>query len=254
MNVTVRRVEEGLRDGDLVVGEIVHHVRAAEERIPQDDGVAGLHRGDAEAALAVRGHEAAVDEGEDGDGDDGAGEVEVHLFGRVDERAETHGEIGRGAVGDVVVTQGGIERIGDVGRQFGVGRARVEEYGEERIDGPSCRPAWGSIFGHGDCVEIDSELGVRSRLAVGYDWEGGEWIDVLGAVDTTKKNGAGVCVHVIQPQTVGGYLNEALLDQSQGYVIVYGQVDFVGDLCFVAAIANAHEVLVRCGTRGDSDL
>lgn len=83
-NVAVDGVEFGLRDGDLVVGHVVHDIRASEEGVTQDQrtgGFGGVLDAQATERRAVnRGHFVSVLI--DGDGENQFGHWDADLGGR----------------------------------------------------------------------------------------------------------------------------------------------------------------------------
>lgn len=248
-DVARRRVEPCLGDRDLVIGEVVDDVRAAEEGVAEHVG-RGARGRDAEqarrGAVAEGGAAAgARDEVEDElvhvDRDDGLGEVELE------------GDVGVGlGAGDVRRALGRVVLRRDLvvdGLHHGVGEVRqagsaVQEHGERLVRGDG-------VVAHVQARQSNEELGVHAAL--GLDGQRRELALELIRVHAAEEDRARVGVQVVEPEAVGVGVDLARRGHLGRQVFVRREA-CPPDLHLVRCVADPEDALSTGALVADAEL
>ena len=194
------RVEVRVREPDLVVLQVVDHVRGAQEGVAEEVGRAAGWV-DAEvagrAAVLQRGHAAVL--GDDGDdeladadadgGTAGAREAKVEGRARV-AQAAGHGIPVVGVIGGAYAAEDGV---GILVRQVGEAGAAIEDDGDGEV-GLGVLGGAGAVL-HGEAGEDDGEGGDGLGFGVRLNGDRDEAAVVFGGVDAAEEDGAVIAVY-----------------------------------------------------------
>lgn len=235
LDVVGGRVEDGLGEGDLVVGKVVDDVGGAQEGVAEQGGGAAGRQDAEEADLGAGRARDAADQHE---------LVQRHLDRRAGE-LEVDGRVGvlQLAVDDrvparlaVLRADGIVDARGEVIGQVGQAGAGVEE----RARGGGGGVAAGGA-GRTDLRQGDVEGGVVAvRLDDGH---GLERAAVLAGVNAAEQDRAGARVEIVEPEAVGIAVDQSRLHEALRDVGVGSRARVLED-GFVSHVADADEALL----------